>query len=348
MKDAKYLLAYITPFTAFLSIYLAGYWSFTTLIFVFGVVPALEFFTPNSEKNLTTSEEENKLKSTFFDLILYLNLPILFGLLWYYFQSISTYQYATYELVGMTSAAGVIVGGIGINVAHELGHRSNKLEQFMSKALLLSALYMHFFIEHNRGHHKYVATDLDPASARKGQNLYAFWVRSTVLGYLNAWKLERNRLEKKGLSFFSVQNQMIQFQLIQIAYLLSVGLLFGWTTVLFAIAIAVFGFLLLETVNYVEHYGLRRQLKENGHYEKVLPKHSWNSDHEVGRILLYELTRHSDHHYKASRKYQVLRHMDDSPQLPLGYPGSMILSMVPPLWFNVMNKTLERNLNKAI
>jgi len=131
---------------------------------------------------------------------------------------------------------------------------------------------------------------------------------------------------------------MIQFQLAQVGYLLVVGLLFGWKMLPFAVAIAVFGFLMLECVNYIEHYGLRRKLLPNGRYEKVSPRHSWNSDHELGRIVLYELTRHSDHHFKATRKYQILRHIDESPQLPLGYPTSILMALVPPLWFRVMNR----------
>ena len=115
----------------------------------------------------------------------------------------------------------------------------------------------------------------------------------------------------------------------------------GWIGLAFAAGSALVGILLLETINYIEHYGLRRQKRPEGHYEKVQPWHSWNSDHELGRIFLYELTRHSDHHFKASRKYQVLRHFDDSPQLPFGYPGSMILALFPPLWRKVMDDRIN-------
>jgi alkane 1-monooxygenase len=248
---------------------------------------------------------------------------------------------AIYELIGITLSTGIIVGTIGINVAHELGHRVKKYEQTLSKSLLLSALYMHFFIEHNRGHHKNIATEEDPASARFGENLYSFWIRSTVGGYFNAWRLEAERLERRNLPVFSIHNEMLVFQIIQITYLVAVGLIFGWMMIPFAIAIAIVGFLELETVNYIEHYGLRRKKLPSGRYEKVTMHHSWNSNHEMGRLLLYELTRHSDHHYKATRKYQVLRHFDESPQLPYGYPGSMLLSMIPPLWFKVMDRKVR-------
>lgn len=342
MKDLKYLFAYIAPLAAFLGIYYGGIWSPGALYVAFGLIPLLELFSNGSTQNLNAEEAENRLSNRLFDWLLYLNIPILFVLLGYYFSTIATGGLTTFEVVGITCNVGVMVGTIGINVAHELGHRNTASEQFMSKLLLMSALYMHFFIEHNRGHHKNVATDKDPASARFGENLYGFWLRSTWGSYQHAWALEHNRLAKKGQSIFSWHNEMLRFQIIQILYLLSIGAFFGWMVVPFAIYVAIFGFLLLETVNYVEHYGLRRQKLASGHYEKVSPHHSWNSNHELGRIFLYELTRHSDHHFKANRKYQILRHMDSSPQLPHGYPVSMILSMVPPLWFALMNKEVKR------
>jgi len=212
----------------------------------------------------------------------------------------------------------------------------------MAKALLLTALYTHFFIEHNRGHHKHVATDKDPASARFGESIYAFWLRSVTGSYRNAWRLESKRLQRQGLPFWSWRNEMIRFQVYQVLYLALVGLIFGWQMIGYALAIAVFGFLLLESVNYIEHYGLRRKEIAPGRYEKVQPWHSWNSNHEMGRIFLYELTRHSDHHYKASRKYQILRHFDESPQLPFGYPTSIVISLIPPLWFALMNGRVKR------
>lgn len=340
-RDVKYLIAYVAPLATLLGVYLQGVWSFNGIYVGFVLIPLIELFTPQSSSNFEPKEESSRAVSRFFDLLLYLNIPLLYGLIIFYFLTIKGGGLATYEIVGMTASVGLIVGTIGINVAHELGHRVTAYEQFMSKLLLLSALYMHFFIEHNRGHHKNVATAEDPASARLNESLYAFWVRSVIGSYQNAWKLEAERLNRLGISAFHWRNEMIWFQIIQLAYLLTIGLFFGWIMILFAITIAVSGFLLLECVNYIEHYGLRRKKLPNGRYENVTPRHSWNSDHEVGRIFLYELTRHSDHHFKATRKYQVLRHFDESPQLPVGYPTSIMLAFLPPLWFKVMNKRVK-------
>jgi len=345
-KDLKYLIAYVAPLAAFLGIYYQGVWSFGSIYVGFVFIPLVEQFLTKSPKNIPTDEEPQRTSRRLFDWLLYLNIPILYGLIVYYFITISKGGLAAYEVLGMTLSVGLIVGTIGINVAHELGHRSAKQEQFMAKLLLVSGLYTHFYIEHNRGHHRHVATEEDPASARFNESIYAFWFRSVFGSYRNAWKLERERLEKQGLPFWSWQNEMVRFTLAQLAYLLVVGLLFSWYMIGYAVAIAVVGFLLLESVNYIEHYGLRRKRLPNGRYERVQPWHSWNSDHELGRIFLYELTRHSDHHYKASRKYQILRHFDESPQLPLGYPASILLSLVPPAWFGMMNKRVQ-SLNNA-
>ncbi|MFK7936154.1 MAG: alkane 1-monooxygenase [Saprospiraceae bacterium] len=342
MRDLKYLLAYIMPLSGLAALYFGGIWSFATLIIAFGILPIFEFALPRSVVNHSPEAEDFRSKIAFFDLLLYSNLPILFALILGYFYVLSTQTLATYELVGMTLSIGVLCGTMGINVAHELGHRVNKFEQWIAQALLLPEMYMHFFIEHNRGHHKNVATDVDPASSRYGEVIYAFFARSIVYSYLDAWRLENQRLRKIGKSVFSLENQMLRFQFIQLGYLLTVGLVFGWTVIPFALAIALIGVLNLEAVNYIEHYGLRRELLPSGRYEKVSPHHSWNSNHEMGRIFLYELTRHSDHHFKATRKFQILRHFDESPQLPLGYPGSMLLALVPPLWFAVMNKEVKK------
>ena len=171
--------------------------------------------------------------------------------------------------------------------------------------------------------------------------IYTFLLRSSFGVYMEAWNLETRRLKRMDLPTFHWKNMMIWFQFVQISYLLLVGIFFGWSAIPYAIAIGIGGIFLLESVNYIEHYGLLRNQLPSGRYEPVKPHHSWNSGHSLGRIFLFELTRHSDHHYKANRKYQILRHFKESPQLPTGYPGSIILALVPPIWFSVMHKKLE-------
>ena len=341
LREFKYLFAYIVPLTALYTMYLAGYWSFYTLFFVFGFVPLLEFFMQGTEENLPTEEEENYKKFNILDYLLWANVPLQYFTLAYYLYCVTYRNLEIYEIVGITFGMGILCGSQGINVAHELGHRNNKWEQFLSKSLLLTSLYMHFFIEHNRGHHKNVSTPHDPATARYGESLYAFWFRSVKDSWFSAWELEAQRLEKQGEKIYTWKNEMLRFQIIQLLFVVFIGIVFGGKTLVFFVMAATMGFLLLETVNYVEHYGLMRKEIQPNIYERVMPHHSWNSNHSLGRILLYELTRHSDHHYLASRKYPVLRHFDQAPQLPSGYPAMMLLALIPPLWFSVMHKQLS-------
>lgn len=341
MRDLKYLAAYLVPAFAVLGLVQLGVYSYATVIFVFGIIPLIEPLSQNDQGNYNATEQESRLKNSLFDWLLYLNLPVIYGVLALFLYTLNTSELSTSELVGCVLSVGLVLGSCGINVGHELGHRSNKKEQLIAKLLLLPSCYTHFFIEHNRGHHKNVATDLDPASARKNEMVYTFWIRSTVGSYLHAWKLEAKRLKGLSKPFFSVGNQMIQFTIIQLAYVAIIILASNsWTNFWAVISAGVVGFLLLETINYIEHYGLRRKQLPSGRYERVQPHHSWNANYQIGRILLYELTRHSDHHYLASKKYQVLEHQEDAPQLPFGYPTSMLLALIPPVWFAVMNKRL--------
>jgi alkane 1-monooxygenase len=172
-----------------------------------------------------------------------------------------------------------------------------------------------------------------------GETVYAFYFRSIWGSWWSAWHLEREKLKRKNATFWSIKNEMLIYQIIQILLIVTIGYFFGLITLLFYFLGAMIGILLLETVNYIEHYGLRRKMNGDK-FERTLPIHSWNSNHPLGRLILLELSRHSDHHYMASRKYQILRHFDESPQMPTGYPGMLLLSLFPPLWFNIMHKRI--------
>lgn len=340
MRDLKYLAAYSIPLSGAISLYFGGYFSFFTVVYAFGMIPLLELIFPKDTENLSKEARNEKLKKKLFDWLLYLNFPIVYGLLFFALYSITNHTYETYEIVGLVLSIGIVLGSNGINVAHELGHRQTKTEQFLAKALLLPSLYMHFFIEHNFGHHLHAATKEDPATAQYNQTVYGFWFTSVTRQYVNAWKIQKNLLLRSETSFFSIKNNMLWFTIFEIVFLTSVFILFGSLGLLFALGTAVTSFILLETINYIEHYGLLRKKLPSGRYERVREIHSWNSNHVIGRIVLYELTRHSDHHYKASKKYQILDCYEDSPQMPYGYPTSMVLSLVPPLWFSIMNKRI--------
>ncbi len=348
MKDLKYLSALSIPVAAAISIYLKGYWSFFTPIYAFAVIPALELLMPLDTTNLTPETASQKSKNKIFDWMLYLNIPIVYGFLLIALWDVSSHIYAPYEIVGLVLSVGIVLGVNGINVGHELGHRQQSIERHLGKLLLLPSFYMHFYIEHNFGHHANAATHGDPATAKYNQSLYSFWFTSIFGQYFSAWKLQRQILDRSQLSFLSVKNDMFWYLVIQFIYIIVVYQFFGVSGIYFAIAAGVVGFLLLETVNYIEHYGLMRKKLASGRYERVREIHSWNSNHIIGRIILYELTRHSDHHYKSSKKYQLLDCHDSSPQMPYGYPTSMVLSFVPPLWFKIMNPRIPEEMKGGL
>ena len=340
MKDLKYLIAYTIPVVVIISLNLRGLWSFFTPAFAFVMIPVIETLLPVDPTNLSESEKANKRAKFLFDGLLYFNIPLVFGIIGWFLWSITWANYATYELIGLAFSVSIAVSSNGINVAHELGHRTTPWEKALSKILLLPAMDMHFYIEHNYGHHLHAATREDPASARYNQTVYSFWFTSIFGQYKSAWKIQKDLLRRENQGFLSLKNDMFWYVLFQLSYLLAVYLLFGTTVFLIAISIAITALVLLETINYIEHYGLRRMKTESGRYERVKEIHSWNSNHVLGRIMLYELTRHSDHHYRAHKKYQLLEYHEVSPQLPYGYPTSMVLSLVPPLWFAIMNKRI--------
>jgi alkane 1-monooxygenase len=310
------------------------------------MVPLVELFYRGASDNFSAEEEKDRSTSPIFDWLLYLLVPIQVFVVGMMIHFISIGHLQGFSILGAAISVGICCGSFGINVAHELGHRNTRHEQWMSKVLLWTTLYMHFFIEHNKGHHAKVATPVDPASSQKNQWLYTFWMRSVVLGWISAWKIENRRLQKHSFPMLRIDNQMLQFQVIQLTTLLCIGFFASWTACLAFIGSATIGFLLLETVNYIEHYGLSRQQKANGKYERVRSNHSWNANNPLGRVLLFELTRHSDHHAFSGRKYPNLRHFNLSPQLPTGYPGMILLSLFPPLFFAVMNPCLEHEQNR--
>lgn len=342
ISDLKYLMVLTIPLGVGTSLYFDGIISYMIPFMNFLIIPIIDLLLPEVKTNPTDEEEAILKVNPLFDYILYINVFFQFFFLFYLLNIVSYGNNALWENIGKIWTMGICTAVLGINTAHELGHRNNKFEVFLSKLLLMSALYMHFYIEHNRGHHKNVATPLDPSTARKGETVYAYYFRSVFGGYLSAWRLAAVKMRKEGNAIFSFKNEMIQFHLIQLAFVSFIFVLFGLIGVLTFLAVVIIGISVLETINYVEHYGLEREMDDQGRYEKVKPWHSWNSDHILGRIMLLELTRHSDHHYKASRKYPTLRHLATSPELPLGYPGSMVLAWFPPLWFKVMDKRIEK------
>jgi alkane 1-monooxygenase len=328
----------LLPLLAALGLWLGGGWTWILPLFVFGFIPTAELFIRGSKDNADGDEEAARRGTQSFNWLLYLTVLVqvvmVLALLW------RVPDLTGMALVGAIIGGGILCGGLGISVAHELGHHPAARDRTLAKILLLTTLYQHFFIEHNRGHHHRVATFEDPATSRLGEGVYGFWWRSVVQGARSAWSLETRRLARKGRGPWTWDNEMVRFLVIQSGAVAAVGLVFGARSLGAWLVASLIGVLLLETVNYLEHYGLTREQSADGRYERVLPQHSWNSNHPLGRILLFEVTRHSDHHAHPARPYPLLRHFEASPMLPTGYPGMILLALCPPAFKWVMNRQL--------
>ncbi|MGG8497301.1 alkane 1-monooxygenase [Tenacibaculum sp. TC6] len=341
MKALKFLSILILPITVYISFTQKGWLTFLPIFTFFIIVPLVEFLFSPDKMNFSKEQEEIEKQNKLYTYILYLTIPIQLGFLYWFFIIIQEPGLSTFDYIGKIFAMGLMCGVIGINVGHELGHRNNRLDEFLGELLLLTSLNTHFLPYHNAGHHFNVATPNDAATARKNEIVYFFWIRSHFQSYYQAWTEENKRLLNSGRNWFHYQNRMIIYSICNCILLTSILFFFTINVLIAFLAACIVGILLLETVNYIEHYGLLRKRNEHGRYERVKRTHSWNSDHVIGKLMLFNLSRHSDHHYNGSKHYQLLKTLPESPQMPTGYPGMMLLALFPPLWFKFMNKKLE-------
>jgi alkane 1-monooxygenase len=258
---------------------------------------------------------------------------------------VGTQELPWYGVLAIAVNAGVLCG-FAINLGHELGHKKSKLERGLATSVLAMGAYGHFAIDHNRGHHRHVATPEDCASSRMGENLYSFAMRELPGAFRRAWFLETGRLERHERSAWSWDNEIVRAGLITVGVSLGLVLAFGAVMSPYLALTYFIGAFHLTLANYIEHYGLLRGKRANGLYERCQPHHSWNSNHIVSNWALYHLQRHSDHHANPGRRYQSLRHFDDLPTLPNGYFGMFLVALVPPLWFWVMDPLLLEHVGR--
>ncbi|GAB2868798.1 fatty acid desaturase [Nocardioides pacificus] len=347
-KDRKrylWLIGLVVPSLAFLAMGLHaltgwGAWFWIGPVVVLGVVPTIDLLTGLDRSNPPDDVIEELENDRYYRWITYLFLPIQYAGFAAAFWLIGTGDLSWVDKLGLATTIGVI-GGIGINTAHELGHKKESHERWLSKIALAQSFYGHFYIEHNRGHHVRVATPEDPASSRLGESFYRFWPRTVVGSLKSAWRLEKRRYARKDQHPFRLGNDVLNAWVMSAVLWGAMVAWLGVAIVPFLVVQAVVGFSLLEVVNYMEHYGMLRQKvgrpgKER--YERVEPRHSWNSNNIATNVLLYHLQRHSDHHANPTRRYQTLRDFEESPVLPTGYAGMIVLALIPPVWRRVMDK----------
>ena len=346
-KDGKrylWLIGLVVPSLAFIAFGMHaltgwGAWFWIGPVVILVIVPAIDLIAGRDGTNPPDDLIEALEKDRYYRWVTYLFLPIQYagfvGAFWLMTHS----DISTVDKVGLAISIGCI-GGIGINTAHELGHKRESHERWLSKIALAQSFYGHFYIEHNRGHHVRVATPEDPASSRFGENFYQFWPRTVFGSVRSAWNLEKKRIARRDKHPFRLGNDVLNAWLMSLVlWGVMIGF-FGVAILPFLLIQAVVGFTLLEVVNYMEHYGMRRHrtgADGTGRYERVDPSHSWNSNNIATNVLLYHLQRHSDHHANPTRRYQTLRDFEQSPALPTGYAGMIVLAAVPAVWRRVMD-----------
>ncbi len=313
-----------------------GLWAWWGIFFVYVIIPALDLIFGEDTTNPDETQVPELESHALFRWLVIINVPIQYAATVWGAWMIAHYHPAWWVTLGFIFTIGGI-NGIGINTAHELGHKKEKFERWLSKVALGPTCYGHFFVEHNRGHHKNVATPQDPASAKMGESFWHFLPRTMIGSLRSAWHLEAERLARLGKSPWSWDNENLRAWSVSVVFFGVLVAWLGWGVLPFLLIQAFYGASLLEVVNYIEHYGLLRQKSADGRFVRCEPEHSWNSNQVVSNLFLYHLQRHSDHHAHPTRRYQSLRHFDQSPQLPAGYAAMLVMAYVPWIWYRVMN-----------
>jgi alkane 1-monooxygenase len=327
------VLAYLLPASHLLGLVAGGGWAWVPAVFIFVITPVLDGMLGRDEHD---PEPGGRL---FFDLCLWSWVPVQVVLLVWTLGQVTAGTGTGLEQAGWITSMGLVSGAVGITVAHELMHRPRAGERALAELLMTLVCYPHFCVEHVFGHHRWVATPLDPATARAGESVFRFLPRTLLGGVRSFWHIETQRVRKHGRRGFS--DARLRGPLLVGLTLLAVAVAFGWLGLVAFVVQSAIAVVLLEVINYVEHYGLRRAPMEGDRWERVRPEHSWNSSHRLTNAYLFHLPRHADHHAVASRPYHLLRHEPAGPQLPAGYATMVLVALVPPLWFHLMDPRLE-------
>lgn len=338
MAALPFYIAYLVPASALLGLALEGAWSWATVVLVFVITPVLDTVVGLDTSNPHREPEgAPPRRDPVFDLALWLWVPTHLLVVGWALWTVAHRPLAPAEIAGLVLSVGISSGAGAINVAHELMHRRGRPERALAELLMTSTAYPHFCVEHVHGHHRWVATPVDPASARLGESVLDFLPRTLAGSLASAWRIERDRVRARGRGPLGLGDRRLRHPLILGLLLAAIWAVAGAAALAFFLAQSLVAVLLLEVINYVEHYGLERRLLPSGRYERVTPRHSWNASHRLTNRYLFNLQRHADHHDVASRPYWLLRHLPDSPQLPAGYATMCLLALVPPLWRRVMD-----------
>ena len=309
-------------------------WGGPLLVYV--LIPLLDWLIGTDASNPPESAVAALEEDAYYRRIVYAYIPAQFIVTIWGTWIVATGHLPLWEIIGAVFSVGAI-NGIAINTGHELSHKRDTVGRWMAKLTLAPVAYGHFFVEHVRGHHKNVATPDDPASSKMGETFWRFLPRTMTGSVASAWQIEGERLGRMGKSVWSLDNDNLQAWALTAVFFGLMTVWLGWFALVFLLAQAFYGASLLEVINYIEHYGLLRQKDASGRFVRCAPEHSWNSNHIVTNLFLYQLQRHSDHHAHPTRSFQAQRHFETSPQLPSGYASMLIPAYLPFLWFRQMD-----------
>lgn len=326
---------------AVLAMVYGGFWTYAGAIYGLMLIPFVDYFGGLRIENADPYSGEGEFLA--YRVLTWLWVPAQLGIIFGMIAVAGTGRLSQGEIIAAMASIGLMTGGAGITYAHEMMHQTNRFERALSEVLMTSVLYGHFCVEHVHGHHIHVATPRDPVTARSGESLYAFLPRAVSGSFFSAWRIVQERLARRGHGIWHRSNPFWRYLLAYAIFTGTAYALAGWFGMALFVLQAVVAFILLEIINYVEHYGLMRRIQSDGRYERVEPHHSWNASHRITNYFLINLQRHSDHHTNPRRRFPILQHYgeEEAPQLPFGYPAMLIVALIPPLWFRLMDPKVE-------
>ena len=336
LNALPYFLYFVVLAPLLLGQQLGSGWTFLTPVALFGAVGALDMLVGRSKAGGLPGTE-----SPAYSFAPMLWLPFQLAMIVWLLLMVSRHEMAVLEIIGMTLSIGTICGAIGIVFAHEFTHRISWLERRIADALMVTVTYHHFCVEHVHGHHRTVGSRDDPATARLNESFYRFFPRATWGGLISAWHIESERMRQRRRGPYGWRNRVLSGLVTQAFMYVAVGFIFGWSAIGVLAGIGLVAIFYLEVINYMEHYGLERRLRDNGRLEPMGPQHSWDDDHRLSSWLLLNLTHHADHHMRPGEPYQCLEMVEGAGKLPFGYATSFLIALIPPIWFRMMNPKVK-------
>lgn len=342
MKVLEYGLIYLVPFSVVIGLMSGNLFIFLTPLLVFGLIPLIDLFIAKDIENPTADQEPALSRNPIYHLIFWGCVPLQMIMVVWGGHVAAHWSLSVEELIGFTLSMGICSAVMGVTVAHELAHtEKGSLGYLCSKIVLATVLYAHWGMDHVIGHHQELGTPEDPSTARLGESLYHFLPRSISGEFNRIWSIEAARQEQKRRPVWNFSNPMVTVLLGQVVLLIGIALAYGVPGFFYFVCQAMIAIFLLETINYIGHYGLVRETASDGRYADIAPHHSWNAGNRLTNRFLFNLQRHADHHAHPGRHYQLLRHHAHSPQLPAGYAAMVLLALIPPLWRSTMDNRVS-------